>query len=253
MILGIGLWGTALVRPHIAVLVFGAAAVAYLLRGHGPKHVNAGLGKLVGVVALVCIGMVMAGSLKDQFNLDQLDGAAVEQIFDKTITQTSTGNSGYDAVNAIKNPLRFPLAVVAVLFRPFPFEAGNGPPMATAIEGVFLMVLFALSWRRVFGAIRLLRKAPFVAFAATYSLLFVIAFSSIGNFGILARQRCQLLPFLIVLLAAPTPMRTRAGAGASRAIRAGKRMKSGRPSTTDGPAWTSGGKPVSNTVRRDAQ
>jgi hypothetical protein len=36
-----------------------------------------------------------------------------------------------------------------------------------------------------------------------YGLLFIVAFSSIGNFGILARERCQLLPFFLVLLAVP--------------------------------------------------
>ena len=47
--------------------------------------------------------------------------------------------------------------------------------------------------------------APFrheALFVAIYALLFCLAFSSIGNFGVLARQRVQLLPFLLALLAA---------------------------------------------------
>jgi hypothetical protein len=35
--------------------------------------------------------------------------------------------------------------------------------------------------------------------------MFVIAFSSIGNFGILTRQRTQVFPFVLVLLAVPRP------------------------------------------------
>jgi hypothetical protein len=42
-----------------------------------------------------------------------------------------------------------------------------------------------------------------VAFVLVYSGLFVVAFSSIANFGILARERTQLLPFFLVLLAVP--------------------------------------------------
>jgi hypothetical protein len=42
-----------------------------------------------------------------------------------------------------------------------------------------------------------------VTFVVVYGLLFVVAFSSIGNFGIIARERVQLLPFFLVLLAAP--------------------------------------------------
>jgi hypothetical protein len=38
--------------------------------------------------------------------------------------------------------------------------------------------------------------------SALYSLGFSITFASVGNFGIIARQRAQLLPFLFVLLAA---------------------------------------------------
>jgi hypothetical protein len=36
---------------------------------------------------------------------------------------------------------------------------------------------------------------------------FVFAFSTIANFGILARERTQLLPFFMVLLAIPVPRR----------------------------------------------
>ena len=44
---------------------------------------------------------------------------------------------------------------------------------------------------------------PYVAYATTYTIMFVIAFSSIGNFGILTRQRTQVLPMLLVLLVLP--------------------------------------------------
>jgi hypothetical protein len=42
-----------------------------------------------------------------------------------------------------------------------------------------------------------------VAFALTYVGLFVVAFASVGNFGILVRQRVQVMPFLLVLLVVP--------------------------------------------------
>jgi hypothetical protein len=46
-----------------------------------------------------------------------------------------------------------------------------------------------------------------VAFVAVYSLLFVFGFSTISNFGILARERTQVLPFFLVLLAIPAARR----------------------------------------------
>jgi hypothetical protein len=42
-----------------------------------------------------------------------------------------------------------------------------------------------------------------VVLCVTYSLLFIVAFSAIGNFGIIARQRSLVYPFIIVLLALP--------------------------------------------------
>jgi hypothetical protein len=46
-------------------------------------------------------------------------------------------------------------------------------------------------------------QVPYVAYAASYTMMFVIAFSSIGNFGILTRQRTQVLPLMLVLLVLP--------------------------------------------------
>jgi hypothetical protein len=44
---------------------------------------------------------------------------------------------------------------------------------------------------------------PYVAYALTYTVMFVIAFSSISNFGILTRQRTQVLPLALVMLVLP--------------------------------------------------
>jgi hypothetical protein len=44
-----------------------------------------------------------------------------------------------------------------------------------------------------------------VVFAVIYTLVFVYAFSTIGNFGILVRQRVQVYPLFFVLLALPKP------------------------------------------------
>ena len=47
---------------------------------------------------------------------------------------------------------------------------------------------------------RYLFQVPYVAYALTYTIMFVIAFSSIANFGILTRQRTQVLPLVVVLV-----------------------------------------------------
>jgi hypothetical protein len=60
-------------------------------------------------------------------------------------------------------------------------------------------------------AIRSMRTIPYVAFALVYSAGFIIAFSSIANFGILVRQRVQLLPLYVVLLSIPLPKVIKSG------------------------------------------
>ena len=46
-------------------------------------------------------------------------------------------------------------------------------------------------------------QIPYVAFAVSYTLMFVFAFSAVSNFGILTRQRTQVLPVRLVLIAVP--------------------------------------------------
>jgi hypothetical protein len=64
-----------------------------------------------------------------------------------------------------------------------------------------LFTIKRLPWG--FAALKSMRRQPYVALAGTFTLLFVIAFSSLPNFGLLARQRVQLYPFFLVLLSIP--------------------------------------------------
>ena len=53
------------------------------------------------------------------------------------------------------------------------------------------------------AALKSMRRQPYIAMALLFTGLFVIAFSSIANFGILVRQRSSVLPFFLVLLSVP--------------------------------------------------
>jgi hypothetical protein len=102
--------------------------------------------------------------------------------------------------------VELPVALFSVVFRPLPFEATNPQAFLASMEGVFLLVMIARNWRRL-GHFIPRRRAPFITFVASYSLLFMVAFSNLSNFGILARQRTQLFPFLLVILAVPLSRR----------------------------------------------
>jgi hypothetical protein len=71
------------------------------------------------------------------------------------------------------------------------------------LEGMVLAVLVLLSWRRLLTIPRRLRAEPYTTYAVVYLLMFFFAFGTISNFGILARQRSQAMPFVFVLLSVP--------------------------------------------------
>jgi hypothetical protein len=58
-----------------------------------------------------------------------------------------------------------------------------------------------------------------VAYAVAFTAMFVVAFSSFANFGLLARERVQLFPLYLVLLSVP-PRSWRRRSGATQAERA---------------------------------
>jgi hypothetical protein len=71
---------------------------------------------------------------------------------------------------------------------------------------VLLLALVVSRWRSVIHTVRAARHDGYALLLVVYVLLFVFFFSSIGNFGILARQRAsQLFPFLFMLIALRGP------------------------------------------------
>ena len=124
--------------------------------------------------------------------------------------QSTQGGSEFEA-QPIRSPLDFPVGAVTVLFRPFPWEARNGQMFVSAVEGVGLVTFCLRRWRSIGQGIRAWRATPYILVVGTFAVGFVWAFSSFGNFGILARQRTQVFPFLFVLLCLPEVGRRAAG------------------------------------------
>jgi hypothetical protein len=146
------------------------------------------------------------GAVQDFFRLDE--ERSIEEVLNQTQERTSKGGSEF-ATPGARSPVQLPLAIFSVIFRPLPYEAGNLQAFVASLEGVFLLVLFLRRWRRL-GNLVPRRRTPYLAFVTTYSLLFTFAFSNVSNFGILARQRTQLFPLLLVVLAVPYVRRTTA-------------------------------------------
>ncbi len=203
LVLGLGLAATAAVRPHVTLLVFVAFFAAYLLRRRSWRASQLGLlGRLAGLALLVAAGILIVAATARFFHLDTLTSGGVEQVLDRTTDQSTGGGSDFATVR-VTSPSEYPYAALSVMFRPFPWEAGNAQALAAALEGVVLMAIFILSLPRLVRVPRFAVSRPYVAFALAYTALFVLAFSAIGNFGLLTRQRTQLLPFVLILIAMP--------------------------------------------------
>ena len=207
VVLGLGLAGTAAVRPHITLLLFVALFIAYLWRRRSWVESQTGLlGRMAGIGLMVLVGGLVLTQAADFFHLQDLDPAGVQQVLDRTQDQSSKGASQF-SVSRPKSPGEYPDAVLTVLFRPYPWEAGNAQALVASVEGTLLALLFVVSLPRLARLPRLLVSTPYLLFAVAYILMFVFAFSSVGNFGIITRQRTQVFPFVLVLLALPLPVR----------------------------------------------
>jgi hypothetical protein len=199
--------GMGAVRPHMAALFAVSFAAAYLLRLRDPDIKRGALGWLVGL-ALIGGGVIVATTnFSDEMGRsDSEEGstfdrvrADTDEIFERTDRNTRLGGGEFDS-RPVSGPVDFLHATITVPFRPFPTEAHNRQAQLISFEGIFLIMLGLASLPRLARLPQTALRTPYVAFAFVYTAGFIMAFANVGNFGILSRQRSQLLPFLLVLL-----------------------------------------------------
>jgi hypothetical protein len=204
-----GLLLCAQVRPHVAGLIGLALVAGYLIR-RGPvrQRPSIPVAKLAGVAMLAVLALLLV-QRTDEFlrekNFDTEEG--VSGILEQTTDLTGQKGSTF-APSILESPVHAPAAAATILFRPFVIEAQNPQMLVASIETTFILLLVAFRFRWVMAAVLSARRQPYVAFVIVYMGLFIVAFSGVANFGILARERVQMLPFLLVLLAIPPRIRS---------------------------------------------
>lgn len=215
--LGASVAGT--VRPHIGVLLLATAVIGVALwrtqrEGRAPSR---------RLVPLVLAGALLVALVPAMQALINPTGgrAFVDAAYDRAETAAQIGGGSGFETTPTRSIGGVPNAVVTVLLRPFPWEVRSVPQMLTSAEGTVVAVLLGSAALRLVRRDTRLRGSPIVIMAIAYTLVFCTAFSSLGNFGLLVRQRAQVLPFVLLLVfaIATTEREPRASARAQATVR----------------------------------
>jgi hypothetical protein len=199
-----GLLTAGMVRPHVAAMVVMGLLGAYVTRrSPAGDSVLAPARKLVGLLVLGAILFFAVGQVSSYLGVDSFNRDAVEAARAEVVQQTQQGGSVFSNTETDLDPSELHVALASVLFRPFPWETNNVQSLVAATEGLLLVGLVYTSRRRLLGAVRSFLRTPYVVLCTVYVVLFTYGFSSFANFGILTRQRVQVLPFFLVLLCLP--------------------------------------------------
>jgi hypothetical protein len=199
LLFGAGLIATLMVRPHVALVAAIAACAAYIVRRPKRASLLSPAAKVVGIVVMLAGAALVLSQVETFFGVDRLDQESVTQIRTTTEENSGQGGSEYELERS-SSPIGLAQATLAVVFRPWPTEVDSGTALFASLEGLFVLTLLVCSFRRIAALPLVALRTPYVAFAVAYTILFIYAFSTVANFGIISRQRVQLYPFLLVLL-----------------------------------------------------
>jgi hypothetical protein len=215
---GIGLWLMSLVRPHVAGMIAIGLGVAYLIQRRDPSNnLLRPIVRSLGTLVVIVLAVVMVQKSAEFLNIPRVSAGGILNELEQTAHRSDFGGSEFTPT-IVRSPAQLPAAVATVLFRPFPFEADNAQALAASLEAAFLLVLSIVRWRWIWNALKLVRTRPYIGFAAVFVGIFIVAFASFPNFGLLARERVQVLPFYLIFLSippAPRKIETPMGQGAS--------------------------------------
>jgi hypothetical protein len=187
------------VRPHVAAFLAVALAVAFALTAFRARAV-ARPGLLLSLAAFATLGFFFLSNATEAL----LGGTVAETRLDE-LTDFYEQRRGFVAGGSqVEIPVVYSLlgpayALVTVLFRPFPFEAHNPQALVTSLESLGWLALMLARRRQFAGRLRQLRSNPVVGLALLYTAVMILAQTTTGNLGIIARQRVQFLPFLWLL------------------------------------------------------
>ncbi len=219
-LLGMGAAGMLAIRPHIAAIYVVALVISRITtRKMTP------LARIAGLVVLTAGAIGIAVVASRAVGLERLDAEEVEQFISERQVATGRqqgvrGGSAFAAIDT-SGPVGLALLIPTVLFRPFPFEAHNTNALLASMEGMGLLAIILYRFRSVRAAILGALRDNFLMFTVLYALMFIFLYQAITNFGIIARQRVQIYPFVLMWIAYLAARRRPREAEEHRGVRVG--------------------------------
>lgn len=201
LLIAIGAAPMIQVRPHILLICLVGGAASLIARNSEDAPPSAVFGRLLLLAALVPALMFGMARMNSAFGTAGDSTFDVSHTLQTTANSTSIGGSAF-STKPVESPVDMPVAFVNVIYRPFIFEASSAAALVSALEGTALIAMTVVAARWLWRAGPEMRRHPVAAFCGGYVLAFVFAFSNVGNAGILSRQRVQVFPVLMILVAA---------------------------------------------------
>lgn len=202
----IGTISTLYVRPHVTLAFFAGVTVAALV-SRSSRTVGGRSSTRFALLTLAAVGLgiafVQSGALLGADNT----GSVIDAAYDRAeSTAEGQGRSSYSQ-EPVRSPAQVPGALATVLLRPFPWEIRTFAQLLTTAEALALMGILAAAVSDHFTRKRRFEPNALVVASVVFVLLLSTAISSYGNFGLIARQRLQIWPFLTFVAFSPQIVR----------------------------------------------
>jgi hypothetical protein len=208
------------VRPAVGVMFVAGAAVALLLH---PGRLRSPLSR---PLSWVFLGPIMAAVLvvatAQALQYETLEADVTSVVEEYVATRERLVGEGGSVIEGPlpTSPAGLGQAVLTVLFRPFPWELADPLAAAAGLESLVILAIFVMRLKPGWRALRHRWRGGMVVCALVMVIALIAPLTAAANFGLLVRQRAQLLPFLFMILTAMPRPALRRGPRTSPYLRA---------------------------------
>jgi len=212
--------GVALVfafRPHVGLVLMGSMLAAALVRRR-PTNIHSAIIQAAGVLAAMVMFVLALPIAMQYANIKDLDVEAVGRRIAESGTANATGGSlmvtvaGTTLTEVLQD---LPRGAMMILFEPYPWEVANIAQFLVSLENFVLLGLLILGLKQFAKNMARIRTDYVLAVSLFAAIGLLVILSPLANIGLIARQKIQLLPFLMILLT-ECPVLTKRGSAGRR-------------------------------------